>query len=62
MIGNFHIADSEPQRTWVYSAGRSAIYQTWQKPPGISFVHIIAIGGGGGGGGGRANDDSALIY
>jgi hypothetical protein len=62
MIGSFHIADSEPQRTWVYSAGRSTIYQTWQKPPGISFVHIIAIGGGGGGGGGRANDDSALVY
>lgn len=62
MIGNFHIADNDLQRTWIYSAGRSTIYQTWQKPPGISFVYIIAIGAGGGGGGGRANDDTALVY
>jgi hypothetical protein len=61
MIGNFDLPDTDQQRVWIYS-NRTAPFLTWNKPPGINFVQIIAIGAGGGGGGGRANDDTALIY
>lgn len=61
MIGNFDLPDTDQQRVWIYS-NRTAPYIAWNKPAGINFVQIIAVGAGGGGGGGRANDDSALIY
>jgi hypothetical protein len=61
MIGNFDLPDTDQQRVWIYS-NRTAPFITWNKPPGINFVQIIAIGAGGGGGGGRANDDSNLVY
>ena len=61
MIGNFDLPDTDQQRVWIYS-NRTAPFITWNKPPGINFVQIIAIGSGGGGGGGRANDNSTLVY
>jgi hypothetical protein len=61
MDGNLHIPDSSLSKTYVFTS-TNAVYRTWTKPPGISFVHIIAIGGGGGGaGGGRWSAGTARI-
>jgi len=61
MNGNLHIPDSSLSKTYVFTS-TDAVYRTWTKPPGISFVHIIAIGGGGGGaGGGRWSAGTARI-
>lgn len=50
MNGFQHLPSQQEQRFWVYTGNKvSNGYQTWSKPPGISFVHIIAIGAGGGG-------------
>lgn len=58
MNGFQHLPSQQDQRFWVYTgdgvsrgAGLGSAYQTWIKPPGISFVHIIAIGAAGGGSG-----------
>ena len=50
MNGFQHLPSQQDQRFWVYTAKNvSNSYWTWLKPPGISFIHIIAIGAGGGG-------------
>jgi hypothetical protein len=50
MQGFQDLASQQQQRFWVYtSKGVNNVCQTWSKPPGISFVHIIAVGGGGAG-------------
>ena len=46
MTDNFHLA----QKNFVQFIYNSC---NWQKPRGITMVHIIAIGAGGGGGGGH---------
>jgi hypothetical protein len=46
MTDNFHLA----QKNFVQFIYNSS---NWQKPRGITMVHIIAIGAGGGGGGGH---------
>ena len=58
MNGFQHLPSQQDQRFWVYTgdgvsrgAGLGSAYQTWIKPPGISFVHIIAVGAAGGGSG-----------
>ena len=58
MDGFQHLPSQQQQRFWVYTgdgvsrgAGLGSAYQTWIKPPGISFVHIIAVGAAGGGSG-----------
>jgi hypothetical protein len=58
MDGFQHLPSQQQQRFWVYTgdgvsrgAGLGSTYQTWIKPPGISFVHITAIGAAGGGSG-----------
>lgn len=50
MYGFQHLASQQQQRFWLYtSKGVTNGFQTWSKPPGISFVHIITVAGGGGG-------------
>lgn len=52
MYGFQDLASQQQQRFWVYTSnGVSNGFQTWSKPPGISFIHIIVIGAAGGGGG-----------
>jgi hypothetical protein len=52
MYGFQDLASQQQQRFWVYTGNKNNTgFQTWTKPPGISFVHIIAIGAGGGGAG-----------
>jgi hypothetical protein len=52
MYGFQDLASQQQQRFWVYTSnGVTNGFQTWSKPPGISFVHIICIGPGGGGSG-----------
>ena len=46
MTDNFHLA----QKNFVQFIYNSC---NWQKPRGITMIHIIALGGGGGGGGGH---------
>ena len=53
MDGFQHLPSQQQQRCWVYTgASGSTAFQTWNKPPGVSFVHIVCVGAGGGGGGG----------
>jgi hypothetical protein len=55
MYGFQNLPSQQQQRFWFYAgASGSTAFRTWNKPPGISFVHIICIGGSGGGGGGSA--------
>jgi hypothetical protein len=57
MNGFQHLPSQQDQRFWVYTANRpSNGYQTWLKPPGINFVHILCIGGGGGGSSGLGSN------
>jgi len=50
MYGFQDLASQQQQRFWVYTGNKNNTgFQTWIKPPGISFVHIITIGPGGGG-------------
>jgi len=52
MYGFQNIASQQQQRFWVYTGNKNNTgFQTWLKPPGISFVHIITIGPGAGGSG-----------
>lgn len=52
MNGFQHLPSQQEQRFWVYTGNKvSNGFQTWSKPPGISFVHIICIGAGAGGSG-----------
>jgi len=52
MYGFQNLASQQQQRFWVYTGNKNTSgFQTWIKPPGISFIHIIAIGAGGGGAG-----------
>jgi hypothetical protein len=61
MYGFQDLASQQQQRFWVYtSKGVSNGFQTWSKPPGISFVHIIAIGAGAGGSSGLGTNTGAL--
>ena len=47
MNGFQHLPSQQDQRFWVYTANRpSNGFQTWSKPPGISFVHILYCIGG----------------
>jgi hypothetical protein len=60
MQGFLDLASQQQQRFWVYtSKGVSNSFQTWSKPPGISFVHIITIGAGAGGSSGLGTNTSA---
>ena len=60
MQGFQDLASQQRQRFWVYtSKGVSNAYQTWSKPPGISFIHIIAIGAGAGGSSGLGTNTTA---
>jgi hypothetical protein len=43
---------SKPDRQTTFVAPSS--WQTWRKPPGASFIHIVCLGGGGGGAAGTA--------
>ena len=53
MDGFQHLPSQQQQRFWVYTGmSGSTAFQTWNKPPGISFVQIICVGAGGGGGAG----------
>jgi hypothetical protein len=54
MQGFLDLASQQQQRFWVYTGTTSGSFQTWIKPPGINFVHIVCVGAGGGGGGGTA--------
>ena len=54
MYGFQNLASQQDQRFWYYQGTTSGSFQTWNKPPGISFVNIICVGGAGGGGGGTA--------
>jgi hypothetical protein len=50
MNGFQHLPSQQDQRFWVYTGNKNSTgFQTWLKPPGINFVHIITIGAGGGG-------------
>ena len=52
MYGFQDLAFQQQQRFWVYTGNKNNTgFQTWLKPPGISFVHIITIGPGAGGSG-----------
>jgi hypothetical protein len=52
MYGFQDLASQQQQRFWVYTGNKNNTgFQTWIKPPGISFVHIITIGPGAGGSG-----------
>ena len=52
MYGFQDLASQQQQRFWVYTGNKvSNGFQTWLKPPGITFIHIITIGAGAGGGG-----------
>jgi len=52
MDGFQNLPFQQDQRFWVYTGNKNnATSQTWLKPPGISFVHIITIGPGAGGSG-----------
>jgi hypothetical protein len=52
MYGFQDLASQQQQRFWVYTGNKNTSgFQTWLKPPGISFAHIVTIGAGGGGGG-----------
>lgn len=44
-----------PYVQWFTAAGENDIWQTWRKPPGVTWIWIMAIGAGSGGGGGAAN-------
>jgi hypothetical protein len=60
MQGFLDLASQQQQRFWVYtSKGVSNSFQTWSKPPGISFVHIITIGAGAGGSSGLGTNTTA---
>ena len=58
MYGFQDLASQQQQRFWYYQGSVSGSFQTWNKPPGISFINIICIGGAGGGGGGSARRPS----
>jgi len=49
MNGFQDLPSQQQQRFWVYTGNAGSAFQTWIKPPGISFIHIITIGAGGGG-------------
>lgn len=52
MYGFQDLAFQQQQRFWVYTGNKNNTgFQTWLKPPGISFIHIITIGPGAGGSG-----------
>jgi len=52
MYGFQDLASQQQQRFWVYTGNKNNTgFQTWLKPPSISFVHIITIGPGAGGSG-----------
>jgi hypothetical protein len=60
MNGFQDLPSQQQQRFWVYtSKGVSNAFQTWSKPPGISFVHIITIGAGAGGSSGLGTNTTA---
>ena len=59
MYGFQDLASQQQQRFWYYQGTTSGSFQTWNKPPGISFINIICVGGAGGGGGGTARRPSA---
>jgi hypothetical protein len=61
MYGFQDLASQQQQRFWVYTGTTSGSFQTWQKPPGISFVQIICVGAGGGGGGGGSINSSLIV-
>ena len=51
----FHLPPSQKADVQVFSPtgfANTAQWQTWEKPRGISFVHIVAVSGGCGGGAG----------
>ena len=57
------INPKESENTFIFQGsinGSTAdVFRCWQKPLGIRFVHIIAIGGGGAGGGGHSTTAAA---
>lgn len=54
MNGFQHLPSQQEQRFWVYTGNKTTSgFQTWSKPPGINFVHIICVGAGGGGASGQ---------
>ncbi len=60
MYGFQNLPSQQQQRFWVYtSKGVSNAFQTWSKPSGISFVHIITIGAGAGGSSGLGTNTTA---
>lgn len=62
MNGFQHLPSQQDQRFWVYTGNKVANgYQTWSKPPGISFISIITIGGGGGGSGAAIWQDGVQV-
>ena len=54
MIGTRHLPDKLSENTYVFYATSPATslgnFQAWTIPPGVSALHITAIGSGGGGG------------
>lgn len=57
----FNQFDSDKNTFLFYYQG-STVPQPFIKPPGINFVHILAVGGGGGGGAGGSWISSTLRY
>jgi hypothetical protein len=53
MYGFLDLPDTKESRQWLYTgAGTNSTqeFQVWNKPPGVSFVYIVAVGAGGSGG------------
>ena len=54
----FHLPPSQKSDVQVFSPTAYATnvqWQTWEKPRGVSFVHIVAVSGGCGGGAGAVD-------
>jgi hypothetical protein len=64
MYGFQDLASQQQQRFWVFTPTgtiATSVFQTWRKPPGISFVHIIAVGGGAGGASGLGTNSGGTL-
>ena len=60
---SFNQFDSDKNTFLFYNQGTVSVRTVpFIKPPGISFVHILAVGGGGGGGAGASWTSSTLRY
>ncbi len=58
----FHLPPSQKADVQVFSptaSGNNVQWQIWERPRGISFVHIVAVSGGCGGGAGAVGSNSA---